>query len=143
VPAEAQRATASLLAIRHGGMGWSVPGAEVAAVERRGDWSGPTPLDVSALLGAASPPADQVEERVVVVRAEPDGLPLLARGTLSLLQAGPDELLRLPEPLRRVAPLIEGVALVDGVPALFVLSLRGLLEAWLKPADVSDVPSDR
>lgn len=111
-----------------------MPGGAVAGVGRLSEWTGPPPLDVAALLGAAPASAEHDEEaRIVVLATESEQLPLLATGRLTLLHTTADQLLELPRVLRRAAPVVAQVALLDGAPRLFVLDPRGLLEAWRSP----------
>lgn len=136
----------TLLAIQTTAASWCVPGAAVAGVGRLSEWTGPPPLDVAALLGAAPASAGHDEARIVVLATEGEQLPLLATGSLTLLHTTADQLLELPRVLRRAAPVVAQVALLDGAPRLFVLDPRGLLEAWRTPpaATAADLhPSPR
>ncbi|HKY38980.1 MAG TPA: hypothetical protein VJN18_23740 [Polyangiaceae bacterium] len=139
--AEARSIQTSLLAVRGTSASWSISGAAVSGVHRLSDWTGEEPLDVAAQLGAAQPP--DAEARVVVVEAGQVRLPLLAHGTLSLLQTTPEHLLVLPALFQQASPLVDRVALLDGAPALFVLSPARLLEVWLRPkqAETASPPS--
>ena len=130
-PAEARSLQTSLLAVRGASASWSVPGAAVKGVQRLSEWTGEAPLDVAMLLGAAQTP--DPEARVVVVEAEQVSLPLLAQGALSLLQTTFEHLLVLPAAFQQASPLVDRVAVVDGAPALFVLSPARLLEVWRRP----------
>ena len=132
---EARPASTTLLAVRSANpeagspeRAWSVPGAAVSTIERLSDWSGEAPLDVAVLLGGAS--GDEAEARVIVVQTRGAQLPLLARGGLSLLHTSPTHLLALPAAFQSASPLVEQVALLEGSPALFVLSPERLFEAW-------------
>jgi chemotaxis signal transduction protein len=123
----------TLLAITTATTTWSVPSAFVAGVGRLSEWTGAPPLDVSALLGAPASANESHEARVVVLEAQGQTLPLLAAGSLSLLHTTPEQLLELPQALRRASPLIAQVALLHGVPRLFVLDPQQLLQAWQQP----------
>jgi hypothetical protein len=130
---DARGRDSTLLAITTATTTWSVPSAFVAGVGRLSEWTGAPPLDVSALLGAPASTNDSDEARVVVLDAQGQQLPLLAAGSLSLLHPTPEQLLELPQALRRASPLIVQVALLDGVPRLFVLDPLQLLQAWQRP----------
>ena len=138
---EAGNQPRTLLAITTTAASWCVPGGAVAGVGRLSEWTGPPPLDVGALLGAATAPGESDEARVVVLATEGEQLPLLAAGSLSLLHTTADQLLELPPALRRAAPVVAQVALLEGAPRLFVLDPRGLLEAWRTPTELHPSPS--
>lgn len=143
--AEVRGTQTSLLAVRGTGASWSVPGAAVSSVQRLSDWTGEAPLDVALLLGAAQEQG-AAETRVVVVESGQVPLPLLARGALSLLQTTFEQLLVLPAAFQQASPLVDRVALLDGAPALFVLSPARLLEVWQRSKQaeaVSSPPSSR
>jgi hypothetical protein len=130
----------TLLAVRGQASSWSVPGQAVASIERLADWAGEPPLDVGGLFGEVEGPGQ--DARVVVLRQEQRSLPLLATGSLSLLETTAEQLLALPTVFRRTLSLVDRVALVDGAPALFVLSPERLLQAWYGPAELEpDAPS--
>jgi hypothetical protein len=125
---DVQKTGTALLAVRSGTASWSVPGAAVTRIERLSDWAGDAPLDVAQLVGNAG--AGDAELRVLVLDTEGQELPLLARGTLALIESSPERLLAMPAAFHASAPLVDRVALIDGAPALFVLSPSRLLEAW-------------
>jgi hypothetical protein len=130
---EAGNQPRTLLAVTTPAASWGVPGGVVAGVGRLSEWTGPPPLDVGALLGATTAPSESDEARIVMLATDGEQLPLLATGSLSLLHTTADQLLELPQALRRSAPVVAQVALLDGAPRLFVLDPRGLLEAWRNP----------
>lgn len=129
-PAEVRTSGTKLLAARAARPAWGVPCQAVAGVRRFSEWSGEPPLDVAALLGEPTGAAPELDARVVLLGMERGDLPLLTRNALSLLHAEPDQLLALPDAFRRASPWIDQVALVDGEPALFVLSPERLMDAW-------------
>jgi hypothetical protein len=63
------------------------------------------------------------------------------RGTLALIESSPERLLAMPAVFRKNAPLVDRVALIDGAPALFVLSPPRLLEAWRSPQRLAHADS--
>lgn len=127
-PALEPRVSGSLLTVQGTGVAWSIAAGAVTSVTRAGDWSGQPGLDVAGLLGGAD--GQELEAAIIEVQAEGVRLPLLARGTLRLLQVPEAQQLLLPLPLQNCSPLIERIALIDGVPALLVLSARRMLEAF-------------
>ena len=138
-PAEA-RQRVTLLTVRGKASSWSVPGRAVASIERLSDWSGEAPLDVGGLLGEVQGAGE--DARVVVLQQEQRSLPLLATGNLSLLETTSEQLLALPAVFQSALSLVDRVAVVDGVPSLFVLSPERLLQAWYGPAELEpDAPS--
>lgn len=138
-PAKAQRRV-TLLAVRGKVSSWSVPGHAVASIERLSDWSGEAPLDVGGLLGEADGTGE--DARVVVLHLEQRSLPLLASGSLSLLETTAEQLLALPAVFQSALSLVDRVALVEGAPAMFVLSPERVLHAWYGPTQLEpDAPS--
>jgi len=132
-PAKAQKHV-TLLTVRGKVSSWSVPGHAIASIERLCDWSGEAPLDVGGLLGETQGAGE--DARVVVLQQERRSLPLLACGSLSLLETTAEQLLTLPAVFQSTLSLVDRVALVDGAPALFVLSPERLLQAWYGPAQL-------
>jgi len=140
VPAKAHPQRVTLLAVRGKVSSWSVPGRAVASIERLSDWAGEAPLDVGGLLGEVQ--GAGADARVVVLQQEHTRLPLLASGSLSLLETTAEQLLALPAVFQSAASFFDRVALVDGAPTLFVLSPERLLQAWYGPAPLApDAPS--
>ncbi len=138
-PAKVRRRV-TLLAVRGKVASWSVPGHAVASIERLSDWSGEAPLDVGGLLGETQGAGE--DARVVVLQQEQRSLPLLASGSLSLLETTAEQLLALPAVFQSALSLVDRVALVNGAPALFVLSPERLLQAWYGPAQLEpDAPT--
>jgi hypothetical protein len=125
--AKASTSTA-LLTIRGEAFAWGMPSSAVIGVEAFERVSGEAPPDMLTLLGAASSLPEH-EARVLRLRIGQQRLAVLVRGTLSLVEASPDDLLALPAALAGRTPLISHVALVDGKPSLFVVSPERLLEA--------------
>ena len=126
--ASARPAKSGLLTIRGAGSTWGIPSAAVQGVEACGDTPGAkAPLDVLALLGAAPATPGQAS-RVVVLNVHGAELRLLVHGVLTLTETTSSSLLPLPPALQRATPLVSHVAVVDGKPALFVLSPERLLE---------------
>jgi hypothetical protein len=141
MPALAEsRQRITLLAVRGKASSWSVPGHAVAGIERLSDWSGDAPLDVGGLLGEVQGAGE--DARVVVLQQASRSLPLLATGSLSLLETTAEQLLALPAVFQSSLSLVDRVAVIDGAPALFVLSPERVLQAWYGPAELEpDVPS--
>ncbi len=127
-PAEGVPPPGALLIIRAGQSSWAIPSSAVFNVERPGSGSGSAALDVLALLGRSSGDGD-LSERIVVLQVGAEHVRLLVRGELRLAESRPTDLLALPPALRRASPLISHVAVVDGKPAVFVLSPERLLHA--------------
>lgn len=119
---------AALLMIEGDGVRYAIPGAAVVSVEHLTDWKGDPPLDTTALLGLP-PAAHELSTRVAVVSTGERDVPLLLRGTLTLLAVDASQLLSLPAPLQRLSPLISHVVVVDGKPAYLVLSPARLAQA--------------
>jgi hypothetical protein len=92
-------------------------------------------IDVLTRLGITASGVPEVA-RVLVLRVGGRELRLLARGALTLSEAGPDRLLPLPRALALSAPLVSHVALVDGKPSIFVVSPERLLLTLGGPSSV-------
>jgi len=127
LPTKQQPAATALLTIRGPGHAWAIPSVAVTGVEAVGDTSDASMLDVPALLGdAETVPSDA--SRVVILRIQGQELRLLAHGALTLMETTSSNLLPLPPLMQGAAPLVSHIAVVDGRPALFVLSPERLLE---------------
>ena len=126
--ASREPAATGLLTIQGAGGAWGIPSSAVQGVEACADAPGAkAPLDVLALLGAA-PTTPSRASRIVVLRVHGEELRLLVHGALTLTETKSASLLPLPPAMRAAAPLVSHVAVVDGKPALFVLSPERLLE---------------
>jgi hypothetical protein len=126
--AEAASSKASLLTIRAGQRVWGIPSAAVIAVERPSADTAAAALDVHALLGMPAP-GDDGSRRVLLVRAGGERARILVQGTLALLETSSANLLPVPASLSQLSPLVSHVAVIDGKPALFVVSPERLLRA--------------
>jgi hypothetical protein len=113
----------ALLTVEAGRHRYALPGACVLGIEHRQDWRGEPPLDALELLGLA-PIAEAADDeaRVALIDAGETQLPLLVRGTLTLIHPADDELLALPAAMHSEGGFISHVAVVDGRPSFFVLS---------------------
>lgn len=120
--AELRSESTALLAIEEAGRGYAVPGACVLGIEYLRDWQGDQPLDVTALFGFRAEQTAQQAARVAVLDAGAERVPLLVRGSLRLIEPGPEDLLALPLSMHSTAGLVSHVALVAGIPSLLVLS---------------------
>lgn len=127
-PAEPQRAATTLLTIHAGGTSWAIPSAAVARIQRLSPTASPPELDVLSLLGVEVVDPE-LTPRVMVLRDGREQVEVLARGALALTEAGARDLLALPAELSASAPLVSHIAVIDGKPALFVLSPERLLHA--------------
>lgn len=126
--ADAQQATAALLTIDAGSTVWAIPSGAVANIEPYTEADAETIADVRALLGAGPVDPSQVP-RVLTVRVSGQALRLLTRGALRLRTIAVADLVPLPPVLVRETSLVTHVALIDGKPALVVISPDRLLLA--------------
>jgi hypothetical protein len=125
-PAPQARA-APLLTISSASGTWGIPSSAVASVEQpRASLGNATP-SLLALLGIAVPSAEPA--RVLVLQVGDERLPLLVHGTLTLVETTAGDLLPLPPAVQSLTPLVSHLAVVDGKPALFVVSPERLLQA--------------
>lgn len=121
--------SAALLTI-HGDSGsWGIPSAAVASVERWATSATAAPVELLSLLGVASPTGANDQTRVLVLDVRGERVQLLVHGTLHLAETSADNLLPLPASVQTLTPLISHLAVIDGKPALFVVSPERLLEA--------------
>jgi hypothetical protein len=120
----------SLLTVQLGASAWAIPSSAVLSVESvsEGEREPIDAPDALALLGLEARGGESAR-RVMVVRARGEQARLLIRGTLGLREATPQELVPLPSELAASAPLVSHVAVLDGKPALFVVSPERLLRA--------------
>ncbi len=114
--------SSALLTVRQRDLAWAVPGACVVGLELLRDWRGDPPLDVAALFGFARSEAADVGARVAVLDTGVSSVPLLVRGTVTLFEPGPEDVLPLPLSMHSTAGLVSHVALLAGKPSLLVLS---------------------
>ncbi len=121
--------TTALLTI-HGESGaWGIPSSAVASVEQPDAAAADEPVELLTLLGIAEPLDPQRQARVLVLQVQGERLHLRVHGTLQLAQSSATQLLPLPDALTKSSPLISHLAVVDGKPALFVVSPERLLQA--------------
>jgi hypothetical protein len=128
----------ALLTIQGEGGAWGIPTSAVASVGRSGageaagaDADRESPHDLLTLLGVATAPAPRADSRVLVLDVAGQRARLLVHGTLQLAEAAVAELLPLPPAVRAQTPLLSHLAVIDGKPALFVVSPERLLQAAL------------
>jgi hypothetical protein len=120
---EFSSASMALLRVEADRFSYALPGACVLGIEHARDWRGEPPLDALTLLGLGPlDGAERKDARVAVLDAGETRLPLLVRGTLTLIHPAEDELLALPHAMQTRAGFISHVAVVDGRPSFFVLS---------------------
>jgi chemotaxis signal transduction protein len=84
-----------------------------------------------ALLGVdvVTPTDTKQRARVLVLEVEGERVQLLVHGALELAEATAANLLQLPAAVRAMTPLLSHLAVLDGKPALFVISPERLLQA--------------
>jgi len=127
-PAEGRLLSTALLTVHGEGGAWGIPSITVASVERFAANATEAPVELLSLLGVAgSTPADTRDSRVLVLDVDGERLSLLVHGALRMVSA--DDVLPLPASVRNQTPLISHLAVIDGKPALFVVSPERLLEA--------------
>ncbi len=127
--AEAAASRAPLLTISAACGTWGIPSSAVASVEQPGTDAASAPLSLLTLLGVAAPVAPAELARVLVLRVGGERLALLVHGALTLVETTAADLLPLPAAVQSLTPLLSHVAVVDGKPALFVVSPERLLQA--------------
>ena len=125
-----------LLTIQGEGGAWGIPSSAVASVQRAGsgaaacgDATREAPLDLLTLLGVAAKPEARANSRVLVLEVAGQRASLLVHGALQLAEAAVSELLPLPAAVQAQTPLLSHLAVIDGKPALFVVSPERLLQA--------------
>lgn len=129
VPASTRLA---LLTIQGEGAAWGIPSSAVASVQRvvaSADADAEAPLELLALLGVPTAPAARANSRVLVLEVSGQRASLLVHGALQLAEAAVSELLPLPPVVQAQTPLLSHLAVIDGKPALFVVSPERLLQA--------------
>lgn len=134
--AEGAPTRTALLTIQGEGGAWGIPSDAVASIQRAAavaDASvgadGEAALDLLTLLGVTAAPEDRADSRVLVLDVAGQRARLLVHGTLQLAEAAVSELLPLPAAVRSQTPLLSHLAVIDGRPALFVVSPERLLQA--------------
>jgi hypothetical protein len=128
-PAERTSTSTQLLTIHGAGGVWGIPSTAVASIEPPPVDATATPLELLALLGVAvSAPANQ-RARVLVLEVEGERVNLLVHGALELAETAAADLLQLPAAVRAMTPLLSHLAVLDGKPALLVISPERLLQA--------------
>lgn len=127
--AEQVRSRAPLLTIRTASGAWGIPSSAVASVEQPGEAAAEGMLSLHTLLGVDVPIASAGQARVIMLEVSGERLPLLVHGALTLVETTAGDLLPLPAAVQSLTPLVSHVAVVDGKPALFVVSPERLLEA--------------
>ena len=128
-PAERTSTSTQLLAIHGAGGVWGIPSTAVASIEPPPVDATATPLELLALLGVGvSAPANQ-RARVLVLEVEGERVNLLVHGALELAETAAADLLQLPAAVRAMTPLLSHLAVLDGKPALLVISPERLLQA--------------
>jgi hypothetical protein len=139
LPADDAHATTVLLTVDAFNCAWALPSTVVASVAPFDSEPSEPMVDVLGLLGTA---IDLTETaRLLVLQVNGVRLPLVARGNLLLTHVRHSELLPLPQALVASCPLVSHVALVEGKPALLVLSPERLLRAQLLSREPSLAPS--
>ena len=127
--AESASGRAPLLTLSNASGTWGIPSAAVASVEQPSSALASSTLSLLDLLGVALPSAAAEPARVLVLQVGDERLPLLVHGTLTLVETTAGDLLPLPAALQSLTPLVSHLAVVDGKPALFVVSPERLLQA--------------
>jgi hypothetical protein len=138
--AEGARSSTALLTIQGEGGAWGIPSSAVASVQRVVSSAGADaerPLDLLTLLGVTTAPEARPDSRVLVLDEAGQRASLLVHGTLQLAEAAVSELLPLPAAVQAQTPLLSHLAVIDGKPALFVVSPERLLQAARSAADPS------
>ena len=126
---EPPSAATRLLTI-HGASGvWGIPSVVVTGVELPNAVAATDPPDLLALLGVATPSQTNEHARVLSLDVRGEHVQVLVHGALQLAETAAVDLLPLPAAVRAVTPLLSHLAVVDGKPALFVLSPERLVEA--------------
>lgn len=123
-----------LLTIQGEGGAWGIPSSAVASVQRAVaspsvEDASEAPRDLLALLGVATAPEAGNSSRVLVLDVAGQRAQLLVHGTLQLAEAAVSELLPLPAAVQAQTPLLSHLAVIDGKPALLVVSPERLLQA--------------
>jgi len=128
-PAELRLGRTPLLSIDTESGRWGIPSSAVASVEQPSPALAATTLHLLTLLGVETPSEAPERARVLVLQVGAERVPLLVRGALTLLDAPATDLWPLPAAVQIAMPLVSHLAVVDGKPALFVVSPERLLQA--------------
>jgi hypothetical protein len=128
-PAERSAASTRLLTIHGAGGVWGIPSSFVSSVELPDAIATESPPELLALLGVASPASATERARVLVLEVQGQHVQLLVHGALQLADAAASDLLPLPAAVQAITPLLSHLAVIDGKPALFVVSPERLLQA--------------
>lgn len=128
--AERAPTSTALLTIQGEGGAWGIPSSAVASVQRSEAGDAP-PLELLTLLGVPRAREAHGNARVLVLEVQGQRAALLVHGTLHLAEAAVSELLPLPAAVQAQTPLLSHLAVIDGKPALFVVSPERLLQAAL------------
>lgn len=121
--------TSTRLLTIHGASGaWGIPSSAVASIEQAQDGVAPPP-ELLALLGVATPDDVSLRARVLMLEVHGERVQLLVHGALELAEAASSDLLLLPAAVQAMTPLLSHLAVIDGKPALFVVSPERLLQA--------------
>ena len=134
------RAGTMLLTIQGEGGAWGIPSSAVARVQRPTSDSpadAETPLELLTLLGVSAGSEARANSRVLVLEVQGERTSLLVHGTLQLAETTASELLPLPPAVQAQTPLLSHLAVIDGKPALFVVSPERLLQAARSAAALS------
>lgn len=114
----------------HGASGvWGIPSTAVASIEPPQVDAAAAPPALLALLGVATPSDASQRARVLVLEVEGERVQLLVHGALELAETAAADLLQLPAAVRAMTPLLSHLAVLDGKPALLVISPERLLQA--------------
>jgi len=128
----------ALLTIHGDGGTWGIPSAAVASIGRWATTTEGAPVELLSLLGVANPTRANDHARVLVLEVRGERVQLLVHGTLHLAETAADNLLQLPASVQTLTPLISHLAVIDGKPALFVVSPERLLEAARRASTPQD-----
>lgn len=128
---EPRPSSTALLTINGPEGAWGIPSIAVASIERFGSASAAPPVELLSLLGVAPavPGGLGDHARVLVLDVRGERLSVLVHGALQLAQTSAEDLLPLPASVQALTPLVSHLAVIDGKPALFVVSPERLLEA--------------
>lgn len=130
--AERVPSSTALLTIQGEGGAWGIPSSAVASVRRSASdlpAGAETPLDLLTLLGVGAGFEARADSRVLVLEVQGERAAVLVHGALQLAETAASELLPLPPAVRAQTPLLSHLAVIDGKPALFVVSPERLLQA--------------
>ena len=127
--AERTSTSTPLLTIHGAGGVWGIPSSAVASIEPAHAGSAAVAPELLALLGVATPTDANQRARVLVLEVQGERLQLLVHGALELAEATSADLLQLPAAVQAMTPLLSHLAVIDGKPALFVVSPERLLQA--------------